>query len=110
MNIINIDDLKSPRGEVAIFQGAEHAADVSFFVVEFSHGQGPKRHRHPYEETFILLNGEIEIILDGATQTVSGRKVVVIPAGAWHEFKVRSQGPVSMINLHPTPKMITEWA
>lgn len=110
MKILDLENLESPDGTVANFQGFEHGANVSFFVVHFGHGQGPRKHRHPYEETFILLKGEIDLVLDGTTQSVVSRKIVVIPAGTWHGFKVRSAEPVQMVNIHPASKMITEWA
>ena len=110
MNIVGIDSLKPPGEEVAIFQGTRHGANVSFFIVKFSPGKGPRKHRHPYEETFIILEGEIEAIVDGETKTLHENNIVVIPAGIWHEFKNRSERPVFMINVHPVPEMITEWA
>lgn len=110
MKIIDLNSMRPHGAEVAAFQGFEHDANVSFFVVRFSPGHGPKKHRHPYEETFILLEGEIEAIVDGETQRISADKIAIIPAGAWHEFKNRSDKPALMVNIHPVPKMITEWA
>lgn len=110
MKIIDLKDIKTPNGEVATFQGFEYGANVSFFVVNFSPGKGPKKHRHPYEETFIILDGEIEAIVDGESQILGSDTIAVIPAETWHEFKNRSEKKVSMVNIHPVPKMITEWA
>ena len=110
MNIIDINSLKPPDQDVATFQGAKHGASVSFFIVRFSPGKGPRKHRHPYEETFIILEGEIEAIINGEIQTLSENKIVIIPAGSWHEFKNRTDQQVFMINVHPAPEMITEWA
>jgi len=110
MKLIDIESLMPPGGNVANFQGIEHGANVSFFVVHFSQGEGPRKHRHPYEETFVILEGEIELLIDGMSQQAGGGKIAVIPAGAWHEFKVISEKPVNMINIHPTSKMVTEWA
>ena len=109
MKTIAINSLKPPGAESATFQGSEHGANISFFVVEFSRGKGPKKHRHPYEETFILLDGEIELMTNDSTQSAAGGTIVVIPAGTWHEFKVRSESPVRMINIHPVSRMVTEW-
>lgn len=109
MKIFDINDMKPPTGDVAIFQGFEHGGNVSFFVVQFSPGKGPRKHRHPYEETFIILNGDIEFIVDGKTQVLESGKVAIVPASTWHEFKNRSDGPSLMVNIHPVPKMITEW-
>lgn len=110
MKIIDTKTIRSPNGEAATFQGFEHGANTSFFIVNFSPGKGPKGHRHPYEETFIILDGEIEAIVDGETQVLGSDTIVVIPAGTWHEFTNRSEKKVFMVNIHPVPKMITEWA
>jgi len=40
MKIVDIDSRKPPGEEVAIFQGFQHGAGVSFFLVEFSPGKG----------------------------------------------------------------------
>lgn len=49
-------------------------------------------------------------IVDGQAQRVGDGKIVVIPAHTWHEFKARSDNPAFMVNIHPVPKMIIEWA
>ncbi len=110
MNILDINELTPPGGEVANFQGVEHEANVSFFIVQFKSGHGPRKHRHPYEETFIILDGEIEAVIDGETHSIGSGKIVVIPAETWHEFRNCSEKTLLMVNLHPVPKMITEWA
>lgn len=45
MKILEIDSLTAPGGEVAVFHGFEHEASLSFFIVRFSPGMGPKKHR-----------------------------------------------------------------
>ena len=110
MKIVDMETMKSPNGEAATFQGFEHGANVLFFVVQFSQGKDPKKHRHPYEETFIILDGEIEAIVDGKTQVIGSEVIAVIPAGVWHEFKNRSDKTARLVNIHPAAKMITEWA
>jgi quercetin dioxygenase-like cupin family protein len=110
MIVVDIDSLKPRGAQVATFHGFEHGASVSFFIVEFLPGQGPKKHRHPYEETFILLEGEIEVITDDEPHKIGGGKIVIVPAGVWHEFKNWGDQPVQMINIHPAAQMITEWA
>lgn len=110
MKIIDMSSISPPGEEAAIFQGMKHGANISFFIVHFSPGKGPRKHRHPYEETFILLEGQIEAIVDGEAKTLSEHNIVIIPAGTWHEFRNQSDQPVFMVNIHPVPEMITEWA
>lgn len=110
MNIIDVNNITPLDGEVAIFQGLKHGANVSFFIVHFSPSKGPRKHRHPYEETFIILEGEIEAIVDGEAKILRENHIAIIPAGIWHEFKNRSEKHAFMINIHPVPEMVTEWA
>lgn len=110
VKFIDIAGMKPAGEEVATFHGFEHGANVSFFVVAFGRGNGARKHRHPYEETFIILDGEIELIVGGTIRTIGRGKVAVIPAGTWHEFKVISESSVQMINVHPVSRMVTEWA
>lgn len=49
-------------------------------------GGGPGPHRHDFEETFILLEGEIEVTLRGQKSTVRAGETANIPALAPHEF------------------------
>jgi quercetin dioxygenase-like cupin family protein len=110
VKLIDANSLKPPQGDVATFEGAEHGANISFFIVQFAPGKGPKKHRHPYEETFILLDGEITAIVDGLSVTMKAGQIAVIPANTWHEFKSGPDMSVRMVNIHPVPGMTTEWA
>jgi quercetin dioxygenase-like cupin family protein len=49
-------------------------------------GGGPPPHRHDFEETFILLEGEIEATFRGRKSTVRAGDTVNIPANAPHQF------------------------
>src|SRR5471030_313473 len=49
------------------------------------HG-GPPPHRHDFEETFTVLEGEIEATFRGQTSTVKAGETLHIPANAPHRF------------------------
>jgi len=108
MNIIGISSLKPPGGGAARFQGVDHEASASFFVVTSAPGRGADKHRHPYEEIFVILDGDIEVIVDGQLRMISGGSIAIIPANSWHEFKNRSDHAALMVNIHPVPQMIQE--
>lgn len=108
MNILEIDSLRPPSGGSPRFEGAEYGSSVSFFVVTSKPGRGADKHRHPYDETFVILDGDIEVIVGGEQRMVSSGHIVVIPANTWHEFKNRSDHPALMVNIHPVPEMIQE--
>lgn len=95
--------------EVAVFNGFENNSTVSFFLCDFSPGIGPKKHRHPYEETFIVLEGEMEAKVDGKTYIVKEGNIMVVPAGKWHEFTNKTDKKIKTVNIHPVAVMDTEW-
>ena len=108
--LLSLAELTANGGTSATFQGGEHGTNVSFFVVRMTSGQGPKRHRHAYEETFVLLEGEIALETDGRSRSLVAGSVAVIPAGTWHAFQVTSAEPIHMVTVHPVPRIVTEWA
>jgi mannose-6-phosphate isomerase-like protein (cupin superfamily) len=60
-------------------------------------GGGPPPHRHDFEETFILLEGEMEATFRGEKSTVRAGDTVNIPANAPHQFHNTSAKPVRML-------------
>jgi quercetin dioxygenase-like cupin family protein len=49
-------------------------------------GGGPPPHRHDFEETFILLDGELQATFRGEKRIVRAGEAVNIPANALHQF------------------------
>ena len=103
---LSVESLRSPSGGAAVFHGNEQGAHASFFV----NSRGAERHRHPYEEIFVLLEGEIDFTIDGRSGHAQSDTVIVIPAYAWHEFTATTSDGVKMVNIHPVAEMQTEWA
>ena len=60
-------------------------------------GGGPAPHRHDFEETFILLEGELEATFRGKKSTVRAGDTVNIPANAPHQFHNASSKPVRLL-------------
>ena len=50
-------------------------------------GGGPPPHRHDFEESFTLVQGEIEVTLRGKRHLLSAGQTANIPANAPHWFK-----------------------
>ena len=60
-------------------------------------GGGPPPHRHDFEETFILLEGEMQVTFRGKSSTVHAGDTIHVPANAPHQFHNASVQPVRMI-------------
>jgi quercetin dioxygenase-like cupin family protein len=108
METIDIETLARVAGATARFEGEGHGSSVSFFVVRNRPGEGADKHRHPYDETFVILDGRIEVIVDGELRMLGAGTIAVVPAGAWHEFKNRGEEVSLMVNIHPSPRIVQE--
>lgn len=62
-------------------------------------GGGPPPHRHDFEETFILLEGELEATFRGKKLVVRAGDTVNIPSNAPHQFHNSSDQPVRLLCL-----------
>jgi mannose-6-phosphate isomerase-like protein (cupin superfamily) len=60
-------------------------------------GGGPPPHRHDFEETFSLLEGELELVFRGAKQKLKVGETVNVPANAPHQFHNSSNRPARML-------------
>jgi quercetin dioxygenase-like cupin family protein len=58
---------------------------------------GPPPHRHDFEETFVLLEGELQATFRGEKHTVRAGQTIHIPANAPHAFHNASSAPVRML-------------
>lgn len=60
-------------------------------------GGGPSPHRHDFEETFILLEGEVETTFRGKKSIVRAGDTVNIPSNAPHQFHNASSKPARLL-------------
>jgi quercetin dioxygenase-like cupin family protein len=66
--------------------GDATAGRFSVIDMHIPPGGGPPPHRHDFEETFILLEGEIEATFRGKKSIVRAGDTLNIPANAPHQF------------------------
>ncbi len=107
--ILSKDELHR-YGNTYEFQGHEHGdANVSFIWVDMQPGEGPRLHKHPYEEVFIVQEGVATFTVDTATVEVTAGHVVIVPPNTPHKFVNSGDGPLRQVDIHHSPRFITEW-
>jgi mannose-6-phosphate isomerase-like protein (cupin superfamily) len=107
--LIKVDDL--PGGaekNSSTFNGHEHGAQVSFFLSHNRPDTGPELHKHPYEETFIVQEGDVLFTVGEETIEAGPGDLVIVPANTPHRFLSRGQTH-RQVSIHPVPRMETEW-
>jgi mannose-6-phosphate isomerase-like protein (cupin superfamily) len=81
----------------------------SIILVHAGPGAGPRLHRHPYPEVFVVESGEASFQLGDATMVVRGGQLVVGPANVPHGFTNTGTGPLRLTALHGAAAFDTEW-
>jgi quercetin dioxygenase-like cupin family protein len=77
--------------------GADTAGRFSVIDMHIPPGGGPPPHRHDFEETFILLKGEIEATFRGNKLVVRAGDTIHIPSNAPHQFHNVSTEPARLL-------------
>ena len=107
--VISHDELPN-NGSVYTFEGYQYAdVDVSFFLSDTAPGKGPDLHKHPYDEVFVVQEGELTFTVGEETIKATGGQIVIAPTGAPHKFVNSGTGRAKHIDIHTSRRMITDW-
>ncbi len=82
---------------------------VSLFLVNAPPGAGPRLHRHPYPELFVVHAGQACFEIDGDTLSATGGDIVIAPAETAHRFTNVGRERLRITAIHTSPTMNTEW-
>jgi quercetin dioxygenase-like cupin family protein len=104
MPIINARELATGN-----LTGADYGATVSLILDHSEPGQGPRLHRHPYDETWVVQEGSLTFQLGDERFRVGAGDVVIAPPDVPHKFTNDGPGPSSLVCIHAHPTMVTEW-
>jgi mannose-6-phosphate isomerase-like protein (cupin superfamily) len=84
-------------------------APVCIILFDGPPGSGPKLHRHPYAEVFLVQEGSATFTVGEDTIDVTGGQIVIAPAGIPHKFVNSGTGPLRQIDIHANDRFVTEW-
>jgi quercetin dioxygenase-like cupin family protein len=82
-----------------LLTGKDTAGRYCLIDMHIPPGGGPPPHRHDFEESFTVLEGEIEATFRGEQKTVRAGQVVNIPANAPHQFQNKSEQAARLLCL-----------
>ena len=84
-------------------------ANVCIIFVDMVLGEGPRLHRHPYEEIFIILEGHSSFTVGSDTVAARAGQVVILRPGVPHKFVNSGNGRLRQIDIHASSRFVTEW-
>ena len=71
-------------------------------------GVGPRLHRHPYAETFLVRRGSATFTVGAEQVEARAGQVLVVPAETPHTFRTGPDG-YEAVHVHASPRFVTEW-
>jgi mannose-6-phosphate isomerase-like protein (cupin superfamily) len=89
--------------------GADLAVGVCIIFVDAEAGAGPGLHKHPYEEVFITLEGDVTFTAADQELHATAGDIVIVPANTPHAFTNSGTGRLRQIDIHVSPSFETEW-
>jgi quercetin dioxygenase-like cupin family protein len=80
-----------------LLTGADTGGRFTLIDMYVPPGGGPPPHRHDFDETFSMLEGEIEFTFRGAPTVGRAGDTINVPANAPHAFRNASDRPARML-------------
>ncbi|KPU58504.1 cupin domain protein [Pseudomonas fluorescens] len=100
VHIIEAGNLPGPVnvvGEtITVLAGGDLSKPFEMHIQKGIQGGGPPPHFHPWDEAFYVVEGQVEVTVEGKVTTVLAGGYVHIPSGSIHAYK----------NVSPTATMI----
>lgn len=75
-----------------------HSANMTFAHYLFVRGASIHEHFHPQEEVYEVIEGELEITIDGVTQVARPGIVAIVPGNARHSIKALTDGRAIIVD------------
>lgn len=92
------------------FEGTKFGdTNLTFILVEAPPGTGPRLHSHPYDEVFIVQEGQATFTAGRETLEVSAGQVVIVGSGTPHKFVNSGLALLKQVDIHLSPHFVTEW-
>lgn len=104
--VVAAEGIRIGTGRSRRFVGTEHGADISYFFVENQPGEGPDLHWHPYSETWVVLEGTVQIRRGDELLIAGPGDTATVPPHVVHGFTNAGTGLLRILCIHASAEMI----
>ena len=81
-----------------------HSPSMTFAHYDFVRGASIHEHFHPQEEVYEVIEGELELTIDGVAQIARAGVVAIVPPGARHAVKALTDGRAIIVDYPVRPE------
>ena len=104
MPVINASTL--PTGNL---EGISHGATISLIFDHSDPGDGPRLHKHPYDETWVVTDGNLTFQAGDEQLEAGPGDIVIVPAETPHKFTNHGPEQANLVCIHANPTFETQW-
>jgi quercetin dioxygenase-like cupin family protein len=104
MPLVDVSSLKSIERLPGWRGRYFHSRNMTFAHYEFVKGASIHEHFHVQEEVYEVIEGELELTIDGVPQIARAGVVAIVPPDAKHSVKALSDGRVIVVDYPSRPE------
>jgi quercetin dioxygenase-like cupin family protein len=75
-----------------------HSQNMTFAHYDFTRGSSIHEHFHPEEEVYEVIEGELELTIDGVAQIARAGLVAIVPGNVRHSVKALTHGKAIIVD------------
>jgi unsaturated pyranuronate lyase len=75
-----------------------HSTSMTFAHYDFTEGASIHEHYHPQEEVWEVIEGELEVTVDGQAHVARAGVVAIVPGGVRHSVRALSNGRAIIVD------------
>src|SRR5579862_9102886 len=98
MAFIDVDSLKVIERLPGWYGRYFHSPSMTFAHYDFRRGASIHEHFHPQEEVYEVIEGELEVTIDGVAQVARAGLVAIVPGNARHSVKALTDGRAIIVD------------
>ena len=99
MPFIDITSLKVVERLPGWYGRYFHSPSMTFAHYDFKHGAAIHKHFHPQEEVYEVIEGELEITIDGTAHIARPGVVAIVPSNSPHSVRALSDGRAIIVDF-----------
>jgi quercetin dioxygenase-like cupin family protein len=104
MPFIDTNKLKVPERLPGWHGRYFQSASMTFAHYDFAKGSSIHEHFHPQEEVYEVIEGELEMTVDGVTQIARPGLVAIVPSNVRHAVKALTDGRAIIVDYPLRPE------
>jgi quercetin dioxygenase-like cupin family protein len=94
-------------GDLRLLSGSDHGLRTSVMRSQVAPGSGPRPHRHPHAEVFVVDDGRGRFDVDGVRIDAEAGDMIIIPTDAVHAFTNTGTSMLRLTAIHENERAVT---